>query len=516
MDFVLGYGDTISMVVNSPIDPKTISSCHSSPDRYFDILSWDPRGVNHTTPAVQCFSDSFHRESWQSQLGAIGSDLSENAVFNSIWSRVRGRSAICSQPFEDSALDSFVEGEHIGQFVSTANVVRDMVEIVERHGEWREKEALYLNALAVRNHEQSIDINHLVWNQGEEKLQYWGFSYGTLLGQTFASMQPHRVHRAVLDGVVDAQDYTKVGWSTNLNDVDLITSNFVQECFDAGPDQCAIFDKEGPDTIAANINNLIASLRIEPLITSLPSGPAIITASAVIHSIFNNWYSPTAQFRPTASLLANLMAGNASDYAAQQSPSSTHFCKGHSSPLEMAAENRDSSTLTIVCTDGDDVTNTTREEYKAYVAALSEQSSMFSNWWSTIRLSCTAYAVHAKWRFTGPYGATTAHPILFASQRLDPVTPLRNVVRAAAFFPGAGLLQVDGMGHDTLAMPSVCGAKVIRKYFQTGEIEGGKGTKCPIDKGGFDIEAKVKMAGYDGVLLKSLEKMAETWPWQKF
>ena len=180
----------------------------------------------------------------------------------------------------------------------------------------------------------------------------------------------------------------------------------------------------------------------------------------------------------------------------------------------MAAEDRDSSTLTIACTDGDDVTNTTREEYKAYVAALNEQSSTFANLWSIIRLSCTGYNLRPKWRFPGPYGATTAHPILFASQTLDPVTPLRNAVGAVDLFPGAGLLHVDGMGHCTLAMPSVCGAKVIRKYFQTGEIEGGKGTKCPIDKGGFDVEAKVKMTGSDGVLLKSLERMAETWPWQ--
>jgi hypothetical protein len=37
-----------------------------------------------------------------------------------------------------------------------------------------------------------------------EKIQYWGFLYGTLLGETFAGMYPNLVGRMVLDGVVDA------------------------------------------------------------------------------------------------------------------------------------------------------------------------------------------------------------------------------------------------------------------------------------------------------------------------
>jgi hypothetical protein len=56
--------------------------------------------------------------------------------------------------------------EHsIGRFVSTPNVARDMLHIVEK--------------------------------LGEKKLKYWGFSY-----ETFASLWPEKIDRMVLGGLI--------------------------------------------------------------------------------------------------------------------------------------------------------------------------------------------------------------------------------------------------------------------------------------------------------------------------
>jgi pimeloyl-ACP methyl ester carboxylesterase len=51
------------------------------------------------------------------------------------------------------------------------------------------------------------DMLSIVKAHGREKLQYWGFSYGSILGSTFASMFPGRIERMVLDGIVDADSY---------------------------------------------------------------------------------------------------------------------------------------------------------------------------------------------------------------------------------------------------------------------------------------------------------------------
>jgi hypothetical protein len=75
------------------------------------------------------------------------------------------------------------EGEiDIKKYVSTASVARDMLEIVERHGEWREKEARRL--LQREQHcdgssPKGIDpatgdiLERVKYKPGEEKINYW-------------------------------------------------------------------------------------------------------------------------------------------------------------------------------------------------------------------------------------------------------------------------------------------------------------------------------------------------------
>jgi pimeloyl-ACP methyl ester carboxylesterase len=90
--------------------------------------------------------------------------------------------------------------------MSTAAVARDVIEIFERHGEWREQEAsrLISSRSDLTAQEQDSVRERTAWRKGSELVQYWGFSYGSILGATLSTMYPERIYRTVLDGVADS------------------------------------------------------------------------------------------------------------------------------------------------------------------------------------------------------------------------------------------------------------------------------------------------------------------------
>lgn len=145
-------------------------------------------GVGDSKPAIQCVKSLQYDHSWQVRVMEEGVFEASDAALGRLWSMSTARSKSCALPLEDGQAD-------IRKYVTTASVARDMLEIVEKHGEWREKEAKRLLVATSRcgKHTvlagaQSEVPDALIYKPGQEKIQYWGFSYGTYLGNTFAAM----------------------------------------------------------------------------------------------------------------------------------------------------------------------------------------------------------------------------------------------------------------------------------------------------------------------------------------
>lgn len=162
-------------------DGRHIQTILDSPKgKLFDILSFDPRGVNNTTPSLSCFPDAFNQQTWLLRFLDIGLLWDSDSVIGLEWARAAALGASCS------AVRSEVD---ILPYVNTAQVVEDMVEIIEREGEWRGKEAERLLGVEYDPAKQSV-LERTAYRPANERIQFWGMSYGTVWN-LLNLLQPH-------------------------------------------------------------------------------------------------------------------------------------------------------------------------------------------------------------------------------------------------------------------------------------------------------------------------------------
>jgi hypothetical protein len=171
-------------------------------------------------------------------MASEGHMTSSDVAYATKYARFMALGGSCTARMKDHG----EEEDNLLEHVNTPNVVADMVAIIEALGEWREKEAMrlldsptykeytissgrqkLLEEPRKSGNDRAAIIKRTSWRKGEEKLQYWGFSYGTVLGATFAALQPHRVSRLILDGVVDSEDYYSLEFRNNLNDTEAVS-----------------------------------------------------------------------------------------------------------------------------------------------------------------------------------------------------------------------------------------------------------------------------------------------------
>lgn len=169
------------------------------PDRkHYDLLAFDPRGVVHSTPHIACFTGlAAHMRAKEAQT--VGTfDLGETALAVKL-AAAKADGEQCA-----SAHGDFLE------FVGTASVARDVLAMVDKLEELR---VIALHTQHDEDGDGRLELREVRKWQEEKtvlpRLNYIGISYGTILGNYFASMFPGRVGRMVLDGVTDADEYVR-------------------------------------------------------------------------------------------------------------------------------------------------------------------------------------------------------------------------------------------------------------------------------------------------------------------
>ncbi len=116
------------------------------------------------------------------------------------------------------------------------------------------------------------------------------------------------------------------------------------------------------------------------------------------------------------------------------------------------------------------------------LTGISQISGPVQGWWLW---PCASWPVASASRYTGPWNATTRHPILVIGTRFAPQTPFANARRAARRLGNAVLLTHDGYGHISGTDPSQCIEHATTAYL-VHLITPRQGTVCRSDRQPFD------------------------------
>ncbi|KAK4508110.1 hypothetical protein PRZ48_001848 [Zasmidium cellare] len=420
-------GSGVGMALGSGGKIQKFIDTDSDEGKFFDIISFDPRGVGASSPQMRCVKDDC----------AWGSRELEAA-------RLLGKGCACTKARKDG---------------KPCEAVPEAVRYVK----------------------------------GEERILYWGFSYGTYLGLTYAAMFPDKIHRLVVDGVVDAWDYRQTLWFDNLVDTERDMGLFYYHCARAGYPACALANETGKTTeegVKARFANILESLYHNPLPVVQNGHPEVISYSDVRSLIFASLYSPVQAFPFVANMLASIEKGDGIWFANFLLDYYKYTCPGCSGSASTsgALRNKTSDTtqlspdagMGIACTDGEDQSFLTRPLFEEHIKNVTKLSPTIGPEWAMIRLACARYNVRPFHRFTAPWQGKTSHPVLLLGNTADPVTPLRAAKKMSRGFEGSVVLTQDSPGHCTLAAASRCTTGYVRGYFQTGELPPAN-TTCKVD-----------------------------------
>ncbi|MBK1782895.1 alpha/beta fold hydrolase [Prauserella sp. ASG 168] len=392
-------GTTMAMSAEHYFEPAVL-------DR-FDIIGFDPRGVGDSTP-LRCFTTDEDAEEVQSRLVSVP---------------------------------------------TTRQQISDALSTYRDYGQFCERNAgPLLQHMSTRAVARDLDL--LRQAVGDDTLNFAGFSYGTLLGATYANLYPDKVRTMVLDGNVDPSARTTdslrhdrqraEGFEHALN-------GFLTECGKAGK-ECAFGDGEP----RRKFDELLESIRAEPV--DLPDGSPV-DLNAFVGGVGGALYSPTA-FRGLAQDLQEL-------YSVVKPPPGTEPKTVRAGDLDTLLNPEDDPRhdgLTDSEYTSDDAFFAVNCADKRFSHTLGDLPGIAGSWERDAPLfgRYQAFADPAacpQWKggtdaYRGPWNAATENPVLVVGNYYDPATRYSFAQRMADELGYARLLSVDAFGHCSLGSAS--------------------------------------------------------------
>lgn len=298
---------------------------------------------------------------------------------------------------------------------------------------------------------------------GDQKLFYFGISYGTQLGGVYAHLFPQHVGRVVLDSVVDPTKDPQQSALGQAQGFQLALEDFMKACAtkDAG---CPTGSGGAQGT--ATITALLQKLEQSPLPTS---DGRQLTESLALNGIAGALYSQDTWPVLAAGLTEAMQQGTGNTLLQLSDGLLGRNQQGQYTNLNAA--NR-----AISCVDSRQrYSDQDVQQQLPQFRTASPVFGPFSAWGLT---GCTGWPVPGKTDHP-EVTATGAAPILVVGTTGDPATPVEGAhAMAQQLGPGVGVtVTLQGEGHGGYNTGNPCLKRTVDAYLLNGTVPAG-GTTC--------------------------------------
>lgn len=381
----------------------------------YNLVGFDPRGVQNSVPAVRCYVKDSNTPSPQMDTFLYGDS---GYPLGSKKDLAVTRLAIKS--FDEACLKN--TGPLLGH-LDTVSTARD------------------------------LDVIRAV--MGDAKLNYLGFSYGTFIGANYAALFPTKVGRMVLDGAVDPTVSDADQSVNQLKGFDLALKNYLTDCLAKSgcPFSGSVTDAQ------KKISDFLLGLETTPISTS-DHGRKLTVAmatSGIDMALYskNYWQYLTAgfagAFKGDGTTLQRL-----ADFYNDRNPDGTY------------GSNEMEAFMATSCMDSRQPADakSMAAQNKRVLAA----SSVMGRYWQFGGLACT-YWPYPVAKSLKSYAAKGAPTIVVVGTTGDPATPYQQAVNLAhKVFAKGFLITYQGEGHTAYGQSHTCVDNSVDDFFISGTL----------------------------------------------
>ncbi|MFD9905464.1 alpha/beta hydrolase [Streptomyces sp. NPDC059063] len=314
----------------------------------------------------------------------------------------------------------------------------------------------------VRTTDAARDMDLMRQVLGDDKLHYFGISYGTELGGVYAHLYPKNVGRAVFDAVVDPTQNPEQGSLGQAEGFQLALDNFAEDCV-SQEDDCPVGDTA--QDVKDRIAKLLKDLDAKPL-PALP--PRRLTQTAATNGIAQALYSQ--DFWPYLKEgLQEAYDGDGKILLVLSDSMNGRNEDGEYSNVQAA-------NIAINC--ADDKPRYSAADVEAKLPEFRRASPLFGDYLAWGMVGCTDWAVEGAADHPD-VSAPGAAPVVVIGNTGDPATPYEGARKMVdALGKGVGVeLTYKGQGHGAYDSKNACVRGAVDGYLLEGTVPK-SGTVC--------------------------------------